>query len=419
MRQSEAIRTPRTSVTSANRPRRPLACVMGDIDLVRPLGLAGIRCMMLARPGDPAHYSRFTERHPAWENACWDGPPRPMEKHVDALVRFGSAQPEPPVLFYVTDAQLLFVSRHREQLVKAFRFVIAGAKLVEDLVDKTRFHALAERLDLPVPATRRIRPTGPRPADTGIRFPIVIKPPVRREPWQAIGGCAKVLRVDSAEMLRQLWPRLVAVGMDLLLQELIPGPETCIESYHVYVDHHGAIAAEFTGRKIRTYPECYGASTALEISDAEDVIALGRAITGKLNLRGVAKVDFKRAADGRLCLLEINPRFNLWHHLGAIAGVNVPRLVYGDLIGLPRPPASRARTGVRWCRVWSDVHAARAQGIPLATWLPWALRCEAKPLLAWDDPMPLVRVALRRWLARPATSKGSRHAAPSDAGANA
>jgi D-aspartate ligase len=419
MRQRDATRAPRTPVMSADRPRRPLACVMGDIDMVRPLGLAGLRCMMLARPGDPAHYSRFTERHPAWENACWDGPPGPMEEHVGALVRFGLAQPEPPVLFYVTDAQLLFVSRHREQLAKAFRFVIAGASLVEDLVDKTRFHALAERLDLPVPATRRIRPTGPRPADPGIRFPIIIKPPVRREPWQAIGGCAKVLRVESAEALRELWPRLVAVGMDLLVQELIPGPETCIESYHVYVDHRGAIAAEFTGRKIRTYPECYGASTALEISDAEDVRAHGRAITRKLNLRGVAKVDFKRGADGRLRLLEVNPRFNLWHHLGAIAGVNLPRLVYGDLIGLPRPPASRARSGVRWCRVWSDVHAARAQGIPLATWLPWALRCEAKPLLAWDDPMPLVRVALRRWLARLAASKGARHAAPSDARADA
>lgn len=419
MRQRDATRAPRTPVMSAARPRRPLACVMGDIDMVRPLGLAGIRCMMLARPADPAHYSRFTERHPAWENACWDGPPEPMEEHVGALVRFGLAQPEPPVLFYVTDAQLLFVSRHREQLAKAFRFVIADASLVEDLVDKTRFHALAERLDLPVPATRRIRPTGPRPADPGIRFPIIIKPPVRREPWQAIGGSAKVLRVESAEALRELWPRLVAVGMDLLVQELIPGPETCIESYHVYVDHHGAIAADFTGRKIRTYPECYGASTALEISDAEDVRADGRAITRKLNLRGVAKIDFKRGTDGRLYLLEVNPRFNLWHHLGAIAGVNLPRLVYGDLIDLPRPPAARARSGVRWCRVWSDVHAARAQGIPLATWLPWALRCEAKPLLAWDDPMPLVRVALRRWLARPAASQGARNAALSDAKADA
>jgi hypothetical protein len=37
MRQSDAIRSPRTPAMSADRPRRPLAWVMGDIDMVRPL----------------------------------------------------------------------------------------------------------------------------------------------------------------------------------------------------------------------------------------------------------------------------------------------------------------------------------------------------------------------------------------------
>ena len=55
---------------------------------------------------------------------------------------------------------------------------------------------------------------------------------------------------------------------------------------------------------------------------------LGRTLVQRLGLRGVAKFDFKRAADGRLFLLEVNPRFNLWHHPGALAGVNLPALVF-------------------------------------------------------------------------------------------
>ena len=43
-----------------------------------------------------------------------------------------------------------------------------------------------------------------------------------------------------------------------------------------------------------------------------------------LGLRGVAKLDFKRTAAGELVLLEVNPRFNLWHLPGAVAGVNLP-----------------------------------------------------------------------------------------------
>jgi hypothetical protein len=64
-------------------------------------------------------------------------------------------------------------------------------------------------------------------------------------------------------------------------------------------------------------------------------------------LTGGAKLDFKSAPDGRLLLLEINPRFNLWHHLGAVAGVNLPALVYADLVGLPRPATRPARAGAR------------------------------------------------------------------------
>jgi D-aspartate ligase len=137
----------------------------------------------------------------------------------------------------------------------------------------------------------------------------------------------------------------------------------------------------------------HGHSTALEVTDAADVKTLGRILVERLGLSGVAKFDFKRGPDGTLHLLEVNPRFNLWHHLGAMAGVNIPALVYGDLIGLPRPASVRARAGSRWCRVWEDLRAARAHGMPLLTWLPWALGCEAKSVVAWDDPMPLLGAA--------------------------
>ena len=111
----------------------------------------------------------------------------------------------------------------------------------------------------------------------------------------------------------------------------------------------------------------YGHTTALEITDAADVRRQGRDIVERLALTGVAKLDFKRDPQGNLRLLEINPRFNLWHHPGALAGVNIPALVYADLAGLPRPPAMPAKAGVRWCRLWKDFPAARAAGMPLTT----------------------------------------------------
>ena len=374
---------------------QPLACVMGGMDLVRPLALFGVRSAVVARPGSPALYSRFT--HTA---LCRDGFFERDDDLVDALEWFAAAQPQPPVLFFEEDAQLLLVSRHRDRLARVFRFAIAERELVEDLVDKSRFHALAERLRLPVPATRRLDPGADCDADLDLRFPLVVKPLMRSPAWDVLAHGHKALQIDTPATLRALWPRLKELGRPLLAQELVPGGEDRIESYHVYVDGTGRITAEFTGRKIRTYPITCGHSTALQISDAADVRREGRAAVEKLGLTGVAKLDFKRAPDGRLALLEINPRFNLWHHLGAVAGVNFPALVYADLVGLPRPATRPARAGTRWCSIWNDFPAARAAGLPLWRWLPWMLGCEAKSAVAWDDPMPLARSLLYRGLAR-------------------
>ena len=55
----------RSEVTrSAGNGSLPLACVMGDINLVRALALAGVDSAAVVEPGNPARYSRSTV-------ACW------------------------------------------------------------------------------------------------------------------------------------------------------------------------------------------------------------------------------------------------------------------------------------------------------------------------------------------------------------
>lgn len=373
----------------------PLACVLGDMDLIRPLGLAGIRSAVVAPKGSGLANSRYTERLlPLDTERTSEG------ELVDALLAFGKGQAQPPVLYYEEDAHLLMVSRHRQRLAAVFQFVVPEAGLVEQLVDKALFQRLAQERGLPVPRACMLRPgPGSSPPHLDLRYPLIVKPLTRRESWATIEQEGKALRLDGVGDLRVLWPRLTDAGLDLLAQELIPGPETAIESYHVYVDARGAVAGEFTGRKIRTYPAAFGHSTALTLTDlrgqAADVAALGRAVAARIGLRGVAKFDFKRDPHGRLYLLEINARFNLWHHLGAVAGVNLPALVYADLTGRDRPRAAIARAGCCWCRPGRDRLAAREAGLSTLAWMAWVARCEAGAL-HWEDPMPLIKPRLQR-----------------------
>ena len=383
-------------VPLSRRPRGDaLACVLGDMDLVRPLGLEGIRCAVVAPADSWMAHSRHTAHMLPLETDRLS-----EDEQVEALVGFGLRAAQPPVLYFQEDAHLLMVSRHRDRLARAFRFTLPDAALIEQLVDKARFQRLAQELALPVPRARVLHPrAGMLPPDLDLAYPLVVKPLVRFESWAAIEPAGKAIRLDDPHALRALWPRLTAARIDLLAQELIAGPESAIESYHVYVDACGEVAGEFTGRKIRTFPAVYGHSTALTITDlraqAADVAALGRAVATRIGLRGVAKFDFKRAPDGRLYLLEVNARFNLWHHLGAVAGVNLPALVDADLTGGDRPQTGFARPGACWCRLDKDRLAAREAGMSMFAWLAWAARCEASAL-HWDDPMPFLQPKVRR-----------------------
>jgi D-aspartate ligase len=368
-----------------------LACVIGGMDLVRPLGLAAVHSVVVVRD-DVAVHSRFTRAVIPLAD-----PAREPDVLLDRLIAFAETQPKPPVLFYGTDADLLFVSRQRDRLRQRFRFVVPDAALVENLVDKARFADTARRLELPVPASSVLAASTVAAGDVGVRFPLVVKPRAHgRGNWSAVADGAKALRADTPDELRVLWPQLAREQLEVVVQELVPGPESRVESYHVYIDAAGDVVGEFSGRKIRTSPLAYGETTALEITAERDVLELGRELVQRIGLRGVAKLDFKRDAAGRLHLFEINPRFNLWHHPGARAGVNLPALVYGDLVGLPRPLPQAARPGVRWIHHKYDAGAAHRDGVPMRRWIPWAVSCEAKSIVALDDPKPMVMGALMR-----------------------
>jgi predicted ATP-grasp superfamily ATP-dependent carboligase len=315
-----------------------------------------------------------------------------------SLEAFAEGVSEPPLLFYQGDGDTLFISRYRERLGRRFRFVIPEASLVEALIDKQRFQQLAERLGLPVPASQMLTPATPpssRTADIG--FPALVKPVARQlASWQPLAGHAKAVQVDSLEQLNEVWAGASRLETSVLVQRLVPGDETRIESYHVYVDDGGQIVAEFTGRKVRTYPVRFGQSTALELTAEEDVRRLGGELVRRMALRGVAKLDFKRDDDGRLHLLEVNPRFNLWHHLAAVAGLNLPALVYADLTGNPRPAVTAPAPATGWSRPLQDLRSVLASGGSVGSWIRWTARARARSGLAADDPLLLAGWALGR-----------------------
>ena len=364
------------------------AVVLGDLELVHALGRAGIGCAVAAPPDAPVRRSRFAR-------AAIDAPrigdlAARDDELLTRLLAFAERCREPPTVCFDSDEALLFLRANREKLAHSVRMVLPSDDLTRDLTDKARFQAFAERLQLPIPAAHPLVPvSGPPPS--GLPFPLILKPvPRRNAGWRTVAGAAKALPAPTPAALEELWPRLANARVSVLAQQEIPGPESEVVSYHVYVGEDDEVAGEFTGRKIRTLPLERGMSTALVTTLDAPLAELGREVVRRVGLHGPAKLDFKRSPSGELHLLEINPRFTLWVHAGAVAGVNLPALMHREMTGLPRLPQTRARPGVRWVSFRDDRKAARAARLHPARWLAWSLRCETNSWFAWTDLGPLV-----------------------------
>jgi D-aspartate ligase len=381
----------------ADAPDAPaVACVIGDLSMVRALGRCGIPVALAGPDPKPeAARSRYcveTVTTPSWV----DEP----DAAVDAVVTWARSKPNPPVVFYQGDHDLLALSRARDRLGTAVRVVLPPADLVEALVDKLGFAALAERVGLPVPRTQVVHRHDAWPPEGWRDFPCVLKPATRGH-WydsELLAGTSatgqKAIRVESIDELEQMTSLVRSHGTDFVLQAEVPGGEEHIVSYHAYVRSAGEIAAEFTGRKVRTFPRLFGSSTCVEITDDARVRSLGRQVLDRLGFSGVVKVDFKEdTRTGQLYLLELNPRFNLWHHPATVAGIRIPELVYADCTGSgsPRPDVA-ARAGVRWVTPRADLQAIREAeprfGFSRMRWLGEVMTSDVNEDFDVRDPWP-------------------------------
>lgn len=370
--------------------------VVGDINLVRALGLAGLRSTV-AKPKrfTSASLSRHcTQRIAAPDADCDEA------GFVRALMEYGRSCAQRPVLFTEGDGDTLAVSRHRGELENYFHLVLPEASIVEATIDKLGFAALAEARGLPVPPTRILRPEqsfASQVADWNI-FPCILKPTLRSG-WFASqlasgqGRMQKAIRCENTRELQAIVSAMEVHGGAFVLQESIEGGEEWIESYHAYVRPGGEVVAEFTGKKVRTFSRIHGASTYVKIMDDPEVAALGRDMLARIGFSGVVKLDFKRdVRNGRLRLLEINPRFSLWHYPAAVAGVNIPALAFADALNPGSAKAGRVRAGVTWIRLREDFKAMReyraAGELSFRQWIRSVMRADTCHEFAWSDPLP-------------------------------
>ena len=326
------------------------------------------------------------------------------QRAVDALLTVGRRLGlEGWVLFPTRDETVAALSRHRDVLAEFFRVPTPRWSAVQWAWDKRNTYTLAERLGIPIPRTWYPRNlAGLRDIDAPP--PYVIKPAVKEHFVYATKD--KAWRADSrAELERLFTSALQVVPPDeVMVQELIPGGGRQQFAYCAFFKD-GRAVGQMVVRRGRQHPPEFGrSSTFVETVDVPELVAPSERFLREIEYYGLVELEYKLDPnDGRYKLLDVNARTWGYHSIGWRAGVDFPALLFADQTG-GSVRTCRARAGVRWVRLATDVPTAAV--MLLDGQLDWrsylrSLRgFDVEGSFARDDPLPgLVELAMIPYLA--------------------
>lgn len=356
------------------------------------LGRRGIVVCALAPATAPIRYSRYSRWLPLPENGDL------QERWLEYLTGDGAAALHGAVVLPCSDDGIELIARHRPQLQARFRLIEGKDEVLLAMLDKSVTYQWARRAGVAVPALARARTLAEAlAAADAVGYPCGLKPRYSHQLQRF--SVTKVFVVTSQAQLRSVFEQLEQHRLEVVVTEIIPGADDRLWSFYTYLDDRLEPLFHFTKRKLRQYPVGFGNGT-YHISDWNPEVArLGCQFLQGVRLSGFANVEFKYdARDGRLKLIECNPRFTLVHEMLQLCGIDATQLVYNRLTGRPLPRVGAHRRGVRVIVPRQDYYSFReAHARGELSWMRWVgslLHRQHVLYFRWSDPKP---AAVHAW----------------------
>jgi D-aspartate ligase len=384
------------------RSNVPGAVVIGGdyqgLGIVRSLGRKGVPVCVIDDERSIARYSRYTTV------AVRASDLRDPGKIVATLLELGHRLDlKGWVLFPTRDEIVAALSMHRSALSEIFHVPTPDWNSIQWIWDKRNTYQLAERLNIPIPATW-FPQTVEDLDQISTPFPVALKPAIKEHFFYATK--AKAWRANNKNELRELFQRATSLAGtgEIIIQDLIPGDGTHQFAYCAFFKDGKAVGS-MEARRRRQHPHEFGrASTFVETIDLAALGALSDRFLNAINYYGLVEVEYKLdPRDGQFKLLDVNARTWGYHTLGPSAGVDFPYLLYADQVGTA-VDACRGRPGISWIRLLTDIptgiiDVSRGR-LALRDYIHSLVSFNTEAVFSWEDPIPgLVECALLPYLA--------------------
>jgi D-aspartate ligase len=292
-------------------------------------------------------------------HACPD-PDTDPEGWVAFMIELSGKMGGKPVLIPSADVFVSAIADHADRLA-AHYIMSPGVPMQGLLATKQTQYDLAAEHGMPLPRTRFV--TSAEEVDAfakGAQFPCLLKPIHFRE-WRRFPpghplAYEKVAIAQTPSQLVESWRLASAVNPNTIAQEIIQGPDTNKRVYLACYDSHSRRIANAMFRELRCNPLQFGPASVTEPVVDPETDEVCDAFLRSVGYSGICEIEMKRdTRDGRIKMIEVNPRLTGGGDAAPYAGVDLCWIHYLDLIGENPSPVTPNGKDFRHIDLRSDV----------------------------------------------------------------
>jgi predicted ATP-grasp superfamily ATP-dependent carboligase len=378
---------------------RPKAVVLGhgvtSLGVVRNLGRAGIEVICISNYRDFCLSSSYCKQK-VISQKIEDDPNRLLA----TLEELSSQNPNTLLcLFPCSDAYLLNLAQIRGQLPENVHLNQSALEALKIFVDKLKFEALLNELNIPHPKT--LRPGSEQDLD-GIKgqitYPIFIKPLVSHLFRKHFPG-KKGFTAENFDEVRHYYQLTESKGISVMVQEIVPGKANNHFFIDGYVSKEGKLMTVFARKRLHMFPLDWGNSTSM-VSVSPDSIKpaidnLKKLLT-RVNYRGIFSLEVKHDhRDGLYKFIELNARSWWYNIFPTMCNDNIIKMAFDDMLDLPIETPSSYKLDKYFIYWWPEIKSWKAmhkyRGFSYKSIIKEIKFTMNSPIFAKDDLFPLVR----------------------------
>lgn len=249
------------------------------------------------------------------------------------------------------------ISKNKKELSKYYKIPTVEWDILRKFIVKTEAHKIANKCNVPHPNNFLPKTLQELSKMKGeLKYPCILKPVYGHEFYSLFR--IKNFEVNNYNELYSKFKLCLEHNQEVMVQEIIPGPDTNLYKMETYINSKGNFSAKYFMNKIRQNPPIFGVGrVAVSIERNEEVEILSERLIKHSRYKGFCSIELKKdPRDNQLKLMEVNVRMTRHIMLPIASGVNFPLLIYKDLVENEQIKITNYKKNGYWIELHSDLY---------------------------------------------------------------